>query len=281
MTFRPDLSSCAPSSSSPFSPAPNRTTPHRTCRSRARTDGTAGPPSWRTHRARTRTRDPVREIPRGEFPLLPSPGDAKGARAATGGWPRHRPGVSSNGDAPTTSLPLRRLDRDPKGNPKILAVPHQPTWGIPPFLSSPPQGREEGEWEKREGGVKGEAAPRDAADGPRPEAARVRVEPYQSPREKTELSATGGRSEQSKEQGVTVSFYTAPPSPSGRQRLHHRPAVSVVAPSSSRAVYLPCLHACGQAFEPPSAGASSFPHERPSTRAAFVVTLHHSHPRPL
>jgi hypothetical protein len=229
MTFRPHLSSCAPSSSSPFSPAPNRTAPYAS-QPRARTDGTAGPPSWRTHRARTRTRDPVREIPRGEFPLLPSPGDAKGARAATGGWPRHRPGVSSNGDAPTTSLPLRRLDRDPKGNPKTLAVPHQPTWGIPPFLSSPPQGREEGEWEKREGGVKGEAAPRDAADAPRPEAARVRVEPYQSPREKTELSAAGGRSEQSKEQGVTVSFYTAPPSPSGRQRLHHRPAVSIVAP---------------------------------------------------
>jgi hypothetical protein len=231
MTFRPHLSSCAPSSSSPFSQPPNRTAPHRTRRSRARTR--MGRPGRQVGAHTELARAPVTQSGRfheGEFPLLPSPGDAKGARAATGGWPRHRPGVSSNGDAPTTSLPLRRLDRDPKGNPKTLAVPHQPTWGIPPFLSSPPQGREEGEWEKREGGVKGEPAPRDTADAPRPEAARVREEPYQSPREKTELSAAGGRSEQSKEQGVTVSFYTAPPSPSGRQRLHHRPAVSIVAP---------------------------------------------------
>jgi hypothetical protein len=46
----------------------------------------------------------------------------------------------------------------------------------------------------------------------------------------SEPSATGGRSEQSKEQGATVNIYSTPPSSSGRQRLHHCPSVSAVAP---------------------------------------------------
>jgi hypothetical protein len=83
------------------------------------------------------------EFREGEFPLLPSPGDAKGARAATGGWPRRRPGVSSNWDAPTTNLPLHRLDRDPKGDPETLAVPHQPAWGFPLVCAAAGKGRVE------------------------------------------------------------------------------------------------------------------------------------------
>jgi hypothetical protein len=130
------------------------------------------------------------------------------------------------------SLPLRRLDRAriPCDRAHPLLASHHPAWGFPLSCVRRRGGREEGEWGKREGGEKGEVAHRDTAGAPRSETARARVEPDQSPREKPEPSATGGRPEQSKEQGAAVNVYTAPPSSSGQRRLHHRPAVSVVAP---------------------------------------------------
>jgi hypothetical protein len=71
--------------------------------------------------------------------------------------------------------------------------------GFSPFLEFAAAGKIRGGVGKREGGVNGEAAPCDAAGAPRPEVARVPVEPYHSPREKPEPSATGRRPEQSKE----------------------------------------------------------------------------------
>jgi hypothetical protein len=114
-----------------FSPqAPPRTAPHRPPRATAARERMGRP----GHRASAHTelaRAPVtqsEEFRRGEFPLLPSLGDTKGARAATRGWPRRRPSVSSIRDAPATILPLRRLERDPEGDHKTLAAPHQPAW---------------------------------------------------------------------------------------------------------------------------------------------------------
>jgi hypothetical protein len=123
-----------------------------------RTDGMVGPPSWHAC--------PVQEFHEGRISLLPSPGDAKGARAATGGWPRRRHGVSSNWGAPATTFPLRRLDRDPKSDPETPAAPHQPAWGFTPFLRAPP--REKGRVEAGEGRSRAPRRRRRAAAGGRP-----------------------------------------------------------------------------------------------------------------
>jgi hypothetical protein len=108
-----------------------------TCRGRARGwEGRAAElartPSWHARRAHARIRDPVQGFQE-------SPSDAKGVRAATGGWPRCRPDVSSNCGAPATTLPLHRLDRDPERDPETPAAPYQPTWGFAPFLRAPPR----------------------------------------------------------------------------------------------------------------------------------------------
>jgi hypothetical protein len=134
-----------------FSPFPHRLTPHRVNwlapRPHARMGRSGRQAGKHTELARTpmtQYRGSTGEGSR--FPLLPSPGDAKGAQAATSGWPRRRPGVSSNWGAPTTILPLRRLDRDPKGDPETLAAPHQPTWGFPLLVSA--AAGEGGEWRR-------------------------------------------------------------------------------------------------------------------------------------
>jgi hypothetical protein len=214
------------SSSSPFSLRP---APHHADRHAPRPCARMGRPGRRAGTQAELTRAPMTQSGRfrkGEFPLLPSAGDAKGARAATGGWPRRHPGVASNWGAPATDLPLHRLDRDPKGDPGTLAAPHRPTWGFPPFpVCAAARGKVSG------GGEEG-VVRRVAADVPLLGVVRGRVEPT-GRRAGRGTSASSGRPEQRRKQSAAVYVYPALPPLSGRRRLHYRPNMSqtVVLPS--------------------------------------------------
>jgi hypothetical protein len=132
-----------------------------------------------------------------------------------------------------------------------------------------------GEWGSREE----EAAPRYATGAPRPEAIRVRGEPYLSPREKEWSSALGGKPRQRKEQGSAMNTYIAPPSTSSRRRLHLRPVMSVVAFLFLLHLFplTPCLWARLRAAV---RHAPLFLHKLPPLRATPEGTQHCGHPRP-
>jgi hypothetical protein len=99
---------------------------------------------------------------------------------------------------------------------------------------------------------------------------------WTSHRGRRRTPASGVEPEQRNEQGAAY-VYTVPPSSSNRRRLHHRPAVSTVAPFPL-ASFSFLVPACERAIEPPRAGSSSFPHERPSNPAASVEASHCSNP---
>jgi hypothetical protein len=123
-----------------------------------------------------------------------------------------------------------------------------------------------------------EAAPRDAVDAPRPEAVRVCGEPYPSRQEELKPTASGGEPEQRKEQGAAVNTYTAPPSSTGRRRLHVRPAVSAIT-SLPLAPFplIPCLWARLRAAV---RRAQLFLYKWPPRRATLEGALHRGHPKP-
>jgi hypothetical protein len=123
----------------------------------------------RDGRAAELARTPVNQPGRfckGELPLLPSPDDAKGARAATGGWPRRRPGASSNWGARPPIYPCAPLTETLKGGPGTLAAPHRPNWGFSP-LPVCAAARGEREW-RREGDSRAPRCRRRAAARGRP-----------------------------------------------------------------------------------------------------------------
>jgi hypothetical protein len=173
------------------------------------------------------------------------------------------------------SLPLHRLDRAriPCDRAHLLLAAHQPAWGFPLSCVRRRGRREEGEWGKRgEGGSRAPRRCQCAKTGDRLCSCGAGPVTARGP----EPSATGGRPEQSKEQGTTVNIYTAPLSSSCRRRLHHRPAVSAVA--SFPLAPFALSSACERAIEPPSAGSPPFAHEWVSNRAIHVMTSHRSDP---
>jgi hypothetical protein len=123
-----------------------------------------------------------------------------------------------------------------------------------------------------------EAAPRDAAGAPRPEAILVHGEPYLSPWEKERPSASGGKPGQRKEQGSAMNTYTAPPSMSSRRLLYLRPVMSIVAFLFLSHLFplIPCLWA---RFRAVVRRAPLFLHKRPPHRATPEGTQHCGHPR--
>jgi hypothetical protein len=88
------------------------TAPHRTRRAAAaRTDGTAGPPSWHARRARARTLDPLQGFCEWKLPLLPLPVTLKGGKPPLVVGHDAALGKSSNGSPVRRSFPLRCFDQ--------------------------------------------------------------------------------------------------------------------------------------------------------------------------
>jgi hypothetical protein len=179
-------SSAPPLLSSPTFPhhsaAPRRTAPRAYPPVR---NGMAGPPAG-THAEPGAPVCVPRGFPGGKDPPTPSPTMPKATGPPTAAPPRQSPAAPSNRSA-CRVLALALLTD--LYNPRDRAhLARQGSLGVFPFLRSPPWGKKRrGVGEERRS-REGEAAPRDVAGAPRPEAIRVRGEPYPSPREKLKSS---------------------------------------------------------------------------------------------
>jgi hypothetical protein len=168
-------------------------------------------------------------------------------------------------------LPSHRLDRA-STSPGAEPISRQPSRsGVFPFP-------ERDATERREEGGAGEVQVEQvevlrhvATGAPLPGAGRVAARGGErSRREKTP--------KQSREPGAATYAYTAPPSTSGRQRLHRRSVVSTVVFSFLASYLLLALPVCVPSCRRTPV-ASSFFHERAATRVALGALPRRGHPR--